>query len=45
MPAVLVEIGYLTNPSEEKRLNDRGHLTGLARKISRGIDDFFKLEK
>ncbi|MCP4626451.1 MAG: N-acetylmuramoyl-L-alanine amidase [bacterium] len=45
MPAILIEIGYLTNPSEEKRLNDRGHLTGLARKISRGIDEYFDQEQ
>lgn len=41
MPAVLIEIGYLTNPAEEKALNDPGEIVRLAAAISTGIDDFF----
>jgi N-acetylmuramoyl-L-alanine amidase len=41
MPAVLIEIGYLTNPAEEKVLNDPGEIVRLAAAISAGIDDFF----
>ena len=41
MPAVLIEIGYLTNPAEEKALNDPGETGRLAAAISAGIDDFF----
>lgn len=41
MPAVIVEVGYLTNPREEKRLMDGNQLTSLAARISQGIDDFF----
>jgi N-acetylmuramoyl-L-alanine amidase len=41
MPAVLIEIGYLTNPAEEKALNDPGEIVRLAAAIRTGIDDFF----
>jgi N-acetylmuramoyl-L-alanine amidase len=41
MPAVLIEIGYLTNPAQEKVLNDPGEIVRLAAAISTGIDDFF----
>jgi len=42
MPAILIEIGYLTNNAEQKKLNDQSYLTDLAREISRGIDEFFE---
>ena len=41
MPAILIEIGYITNPKEEKSLNDISALTDIAEKIKKGIDDFF----
>ncbi len=41
MPAVVIEVGYLTNPLEEKRLMDDDHRASLARRIAQGIDDFF----
>lgn len=40
MPAVLIEVGYLTNPAEEKNLRDQGFLLDLAEHISLGIEDF-----
>ena len=40
MPALLIEIGYLTNPVEEKKLKDMDYLTKLAAEIANGIDDF-----
>ena len=40
MPAVLIEVGYLTNPAEEKNLRDQGFLLDLAEQISLGIEDF-----
>lgn len=42
MPAVLIEIGYLTSPVEEKKMNDANYLTHLARTISGGIEGFFQ---
>jgi N-acetylmuramoyl-L-alanine amidase len=45
MPAILIEIGYLTNSSEEERLNDQSYLIDLAREIRRGIDEYFEQEK
>jgi N-acetylmuramoyl-L-alanine amidase len=42
MPAILIEIGYLTNPTGEKRLSDQQSLADLAQAISRGIDDYFR---
>jgi len=41
MPAILVEIGYATNPSEEKAFKDSAFLSTTADAICRGIDDFF----
>jgi len=42
MPAVLIEVGYLTNPIEEKALNDQTILADYARGISRGIQAFLR---
>jgi len=44
MPAVLVEIGYLTNPVDEKNLTDTAYQTECVQGLSSGIDDFFKKE-
>ncbi len=45
MPALLIEIGHLSNPKEENKLNDQPYLIDLARAIRRGIDDYFEQEK
>jgi len=37
MPAILVEIGYITNPSEGAKLKDPKYLEGLARGIAEGV--------
>ena len=42
MPAVLIEIGCLTNPAEEKKLSDQHFLADLAREIRRAIDEYFE---
>ena len=42
MPAFLIEIGYLSNPGEEKKLNEQRYLIDMARAIRRGIDDYFE---
>lgn len=45
MPAILIEIGYLSNAAEEKQLTDQHYLTGLAKKIRRGIDEYFEQQQ
>ncbi len=42
MPAVLIEAGFITNPSEEKLLSDPEYLKYLARKISVAIRNFLQ---
>ena len=37
MPAVLVEVGFLTNRKEAKRLRDKRYLRDLAGQIARGV--------
>ncbi|MCL6611621.1 MAG: N-acetylmuramoyl-L-alanine amidase [Peptococcaceae bacterium] len=44
IPAVLVEVGYLSNPDERKKLLDGNYQAMLADKISRGIERFFAME-
>ncbi|NPA49094.1 MAG: AMIN domain-containing protein [Thermodesulfobacteria bacterium] len=45
MPAVLVEIGFLSNPMEEKRLRDPKYLDLVAEGIARGITAYVKKMK
>jgi N-acetylmuramoyl-L-alanine amidase len=42
MPAVLVEIGYVTHPAEEKVLKDPAFMSAIAEAISQGIREFFE---
>ena len=41
MPSILVETAYISNPSEEKLLNDRRHQAKLANAILVGIRNYF----
>ena len=41
MPAVLIEIGYITNPLDAKALRDETSLSAMAHAICDAIDDFF----
>jgi len=41
MPALLMEIGHMTNPQEEKNLSTNKYLSEIANKICKGIDRFF----
>jgi N-acetylmuramoyl-L-alanine amidase len=41
MPAVLIEIGYVTNPGDAKSLNNTDILNSYAQSIARAIDAFF----
>ncbi len=38
MPAIIIETGYLTNPTTEKRLNDEDFLIDIAGRIKKGVD-------
>lgn len=40
MPAVLVEMGFLTNPKEEHLLNEREYLYLLMEAVAAGVDDY-----
>jgi N-acetylmuramoyl-L-alanine amidase len=40
MPAILVEIGFVTNPKEEKRLKDSHYRDEIARAIVSGLADY-----
>ncbi len=42
MPAVLVEVGFITNPTERRRLGNKKYLADLAEGITSGIDDYIK---
>jgi len=42
MPAILMEIGYITNPTVEKSLSDIRVLLNIAKGIRKGVDDFFE---
>ena len=41
MPAVLLEIGFISNPSQEKALNDPATQDKIAQSIVEGIEDYF----
>ena len=42
MPSVLVELGYLTNKTEAKRLNSEEYLTHMARGLVNGVLSYKK---
>lgn len=41
MPAVLIEVGYITHPTESKRLANDAYQNTLAKGIAKGIEDYF----
>ena len=43
MPSVLVELGYLSNPADEKALADDAHIARLARAVARAVDEYFEV--
>ncbi len=42
MPSILVEVGFLTNPREEKRLKKTDYINRLALSIAQGIHRYMK---
>ncbi|MDL0088438.1 N-acetylmuramoyl-L-alanine amidase [Campylobacter gastrosuis] len=45
MPAVLIEIGYITHPVEGKMLFDERYQESLAQGIANGVDEYFNKNK
>ena len=45
MPAVLIETGFITNPEEEQRLNNRQFRQNLVRGISAGVESYIMESK
>jgi len=41
VPSILVETAYISNPTEEKRLNSRAHQSKLANAILAGVQRYF----
>ena len=41
MPSILLEIGYITHPSEGKRLNQAKFQRTIAKGIANGVDNYF----
>lgn len=41
MPSILVELGFITNPVEEEKLNTPSYQDKLAEGIVNGIDRYF----
>jgi N-acetylmuramoyl-L-alanine amidase len=44
MPSVLIELGYLSNPADEKALADDAHIVSLAIAVARAVDLYFGVE-
>jgi N-acetylmuramoyl-L-alanine amidase len=42
MPAILIEIGFVTNPREERRLKDSRYRDEIARAIFSGLAEYKK---
>lgn len=42
MPSILVEGGFITNPSERSKLCDSKYIDTLAQAVANGVDQYFK---
>ncbi|WP_089657164.1 N-acetylmuramoyl-L-alanine amidase [Franzmannia pantelleriensis] len=42
IPSLLIEAGFISNPEEERRLNDAGHQRKLAEAIMAGLEEHFQ---
>ena len=45
MPSILVEVGFVTNPREERRLKQNAYLDRLAASIAQGIAEYIRGER
>jgi N-acetylmuramoyl-L-alanine amidase len=42
MPAVLIEVGYISHPKESRIINSYRYQINIAKAISNGIDAYFR---
>ncbi len=42
MPAILVEVGYISHPAEEKELKDPEFMSAVAEAVGQGVREFFR---
>jgi N-acetylmuramoyl-L-alanine amidase len=42
MPSVLIELGFLSNPADERALADDAHIARLATAVARALDIYFE---
>ena len=45
VPSVLIEIGFLSHPNEEKLINSKAYRDKVTGGITAGVDDYFRQEK
>ncbi len=45
MPSVLIELGYLSNPIDERALANEAHIARLADAMARAVDVYFGVER
>lgn len=43
IPIIIVECGFLSNPREEKLLQDKNYIKRIGKSIADGIDDYFNI--
>ncbi|MCU7921868.1 MAG: N-acetylmuramoyl-L-alanine amidase [Candidatus Thiodiazotropha sp. (ex Dulcina madagascariensis)] len=44
IPSMLVEIAFISNPEEERRLRDSGHQRKVAKALMKGVRDYFRYQ-
>ena len=42
VPVILPEIGFMTNPEEDKKLSDEAYLTHVMELLASGIEEYVK---
>lgn len=45
LPAILVECGFLSNPEEEKKLNDETYQAKIAWSIASAVEEYYEIKK
>ncbi|MFD3446797.1 N-acetylmuramoyl-L-alanine amidase [Microbacteriaceae bacterium 4G12] len=42
VPGVLLELGFMSNPDEDRKLSDKAYLTALLQSVAQGVEDYRK---